>query len=176
MIAVVLCTGQSLTQADVDYCRGKAKVVAVSDAIFLAPWADAMVAYDKAWWVAHPEVTYTGPKFMHHIEEVPTLDVKLFKPGGGHSGTLACHVAMELFRPEKIILLGADMKGTHYFGRHTRANLRNTTPHRFEQMKRNFAQLKKLPIVNCTRGGALECFRRGDLRAELADLPQRAAA
>lgn len=175
MIAVVLCTGQSLTQADVDYCRGKAKVVAVSDAIFMAPWADAMVAYDKAWWIAHPEVTYTGPKFMHHIEEVPGLDVKLFKPGGGHSGTLGCLVAMTLFKPEKIILLGADMVGTHFFGPHKRANLRNTTLHRFEQMRRQFADLRKLPIVNCTRGGALECFRRGDLRTELADLPQRAA-
>lgn len=167
MIAVVLCTGPSLTQADVDYCRGKAKVVAVSDAIFMAPWADAMVAYDKGWWKAHPEVAYAGPKYMHHPERVPGLEVELFLPGGGHSGTLGVLVADRLFKPERIILLGADMKGSHFFGEH-KSGLRNTQPHRFTQMRRQFAALRKLPVVNCTVGSALTCFPRVSLEESLA--------
>jgi head-tail adaptor len=50
---VVLGCGPSLTQADVDYCRGKAEVMAVNDAWRLAPWADWMYAADVSWWGMH---------------------------------------------------------------------------------------------------------------------------
>jgi len=34
---VCLASGPSLTQADVDYCRGKARVIAIKDVLHLAP-------------------------------------------------------------------------------------------------------------------------------------------
>ena len=40
---VCLATGPSLTQADVDAVRGQADaVIAISDAVDLAPWADVL--------------------------------------------------------------------------------------------------------------------------------------
>ncbi|MFA6204232.1 MAG: hypothetical protein WC710_13730 [Gallionella sp.] len=177
MIVAVLCTGPSLTQADVDHCRERCdKIVAVSDAIFMAPWADAMVAYDKAWWLAHREVKFKGPKYMSHPEKVRGLDdVELVNPGGGHSGTLGIIIAAREFSPDKIILLGADLKGTHFFGPHTDPNLRHTSKMRFKAMRQQFSAFRRLPIVNCSPDSELDCFRKADLRMELADLSQRAA-
>lgn len=166
MIVAVLCTGESLTQADVDYCRGKCKVVAVSDAIFMAPWADAMVSFDKAWWIAHPEVDYQGPKYMGHPEKVRGLDVDIYKLHGGNSGTLGLAIAFNVLKASRVLLLGADLKGTHFFGPHQRG-LRNTQKHQFLQMKKQFACFKKYDVVNCSPDSALECFRFGRLRHEL---------
>lgn len=163
MIVAVLCTGPSLTQADVDYCRGRCKVVAVSDAIYLAPWADALVSYDKGWWWAH-KPDYQGPKYHCHVEKIE--GVTMFDHRPGNSGTLGVVVAAAM-KPEKILLLGADLKGTHFFGRHKKDGLRNTNPTQFKTMMRQFEALKNLPIVNCSRDSALTCFRNGDLRKEL---------
>lgn len=171
MIVAVLCTGESLTQEDVDYCRGKCKVVAVSDAIYKAPWADALVSYDKKWWYAHkPE--YSGPKYHCHVEKVE--GVKMFEPRPGNSGTLGLAVAAKM-NPEKIILLGADLKGTHFFGKHTKVGLRNTSPVQFRTMKNQFANFRHLPVVNCSPDSELMCFPRGVLREELVDLREPAA-
>lgn len=170
MIVAVLCTGPSLTQADVDYCRGRCKVVAVSDAIYMAPWADALVSYDKKWWNAHkPE--FDGPKYHCHVEKVE--GVEMFEPRPGNSGTLGLAVAAK-WNPEKILLLGADLKGTHFFGPHTKSGLRNSSPIQFKMMKAQFAAMKHLPVVNCSPDSELTCFRMGVLREELADLREPA--
>lgn len=50
---VCLASGPSLTADDVAYVRGKATVVAVNDAIRLAPWADVLVSVDQIWWARH---------------------------------------------------------------------------------------------------------------------------
>lgn len=166
MIVAVLCTGPSLNQADVDYCRGRCKVVAVSDAIYLAPWADALVSYDKGWWMAHgPE--YNGPKYHCHFEKIE--GVTMFEPRPGNSGTLGLAVALKM-KPEKVLLLGADLKGSHFFGPHTKKGLRNTNETQFKRMIQEFARFKKYHVVNCSPDSALTCFRKGTLREELADV------
>ena len=172
MIVAVLCTGESLTQEDVDYCRGRCKVIAVSDAIYMAPWADALVSYDKGWWKAH-KPAYEGPKYHCHVEKVE--GVEMFLPRVGNSGTLGLALA-ERMKPEKILLLGADLQGTHFFGPHTKQGLRNTSAMQFKTMAKQYERFKHLPVVNCSPISALECFRKGNLRDELADVPQRPAA
>jgi hypothetical protein len=52
---VCLGGGPSLTQAQVDACRGRAHVIAINDAFRLAPWADVLYACDWQWWKANPE-------------------------------------------------------------------------------------------------------------------------
>jgi hypothetical protein len=146
-------------------------VVAVSDAIYLAPWADALVSYDKGWWWAH-KPKYEGPKYHCHVEKIE--GVEQFDSRPGNSGCLGLAVAARM-NPEKILLLGADLKGSHFFGKHTKPGLRNTQQHQFTNMKRQFAAFKALPIVNCSPDSALTCFRMGTLREELADLRQPVA-
>lgn len=45
-----LAPGPSLTAEDVHAVRGRAVVVAVNDAVRLAPWADVLVSVDQLWW------------------------------------------------------------------------------------------------------------------------------
>lgn len=50
---VCLASGPSLTTEDVNYVRGKAVVIAINDAISLAPWADVVYSSDQIWWSRH---------------------------------------------------------------------------------------------------------------------------
>lgn len=62
--AVILGGGSSLTPEDVAYCRGKAKVIAIKEAVSLAPWADVLYAGDAKWWRCHQgEPTFHGLKY-----------------------------------------------------------------------------------------------------------------
>lgn len=167
MIAAVVCTGQSLNQSDVDYLQGKCKVVVVSDAYKWAPWADAMVSHDKKWWMAHEDCDFAGPKYCGHVHDIGREGIERFYPAGGNSGCMGIMVANKLFSPDLILLLGADCHGTHYFGPHTRPLLRNTNKAQFEAMKKQYAALKRLPVVNCSPISKLTCFPFGVLRALL---------
>lgn len=162
----ILCTGPSLTQRQVDAVRGL-RVIAVSDAYRLAPWAEALVSADKAWWLHHrPE--FQGRRFSSlpfsgmETEQVPGAAM------GSNSGLLALRVAV-LLGARQVLLLGLDLGGTHFFGKH-QAPLKNTKPERFEEFKRQFADYrpKGVDIVNCTPGSALTCYRMAELDAVLA--------
>lgn len=50
---VCLASGPSLTVEDVEFVRGKATVIAVNDAVRLAPWADVIYSSDQIWWSRH---------------------------------------------------------------------------------------------------------------------------
>lgn len=154
----VLATGPSLTPAQVAAVRGL-PVVAVSDAFRLAPWALAMASQDRKWWQHNPDaLQFAGRKFStRKIEGVEQLLGSPLRTSS-NSGLLAVDVARFL-GATRVLLLGVDLHGTHYFGPHP-AGLKNTTPDRFERMKRQFARYPRgeLEIVNCTPGSALTCF------------------
>lgn len=168
----VLCTGPSLSAADVEQLRGVCRVVAVSDAVYLAPWADALVSYDRAWWVAHADTAdkFRGKKYHCHVVDLP--DMEAIRPGGGNSGCLGLLVAYRM-GAKKILLLGADLKGSHFFGPHTRPGLRNTELAKFDIMRRQFDALRTLPVINCSSNSALACFPFGSIDDHV---PQRATA
>ncbi len=60
--STVVCIGggPSLTQQQVDYCRDKARVIAVNDAYRPAPWADLLYGCDAQWWKWHDGVPGFG--------------------------------------------------------------------------------------------------------------------
>jgi len=125
-----------------------------------------MVSHDAQWWRAHPEVTFRGPKFTAHPSGLHEIGIKEFRHAEGNSGTLGIEVA--IYRgATRILLLGCDLKGTHYFGPHSLPGLKNTTPERFQIFQRQFALRSHLPVVNCSPDSALECFPRGNLLDEL---------
>lgn len=162
----VIATGPSLTLEQVERVR-ELPTVAVSDAYRLAPWALALVSADRAWWKHHrPE--FAGRRFC--ALPVDGIDTERLEglPMGSNSGLWALHVAVKL-GATSILLLGYDLGGTHYFGEHP-APLKNTKPHRFEQMKRQFLQYRPrgVEIINCTPGSALTCYPMGSLDACLA--------
>jgi hypothetical protein len=132
---VCVGTGPSLTARDVDFCRGKARVIAINDAYKLAPWADVLYACDNKWWGwadknykgQHPTFhsctahttghkyglkPYPGVRLLRGNE--PGLDYGLsLDPGvlrtGFNSGYQAINLAV-LFGAVRVVLLGYDMR------------------------------------------------------------------
>lgn len=196
--AAVLATGPSLTQADVDACRGL-RVLAVNDAYRLAPWADALYASDVSWWLVHRGVPdFAGVKwsvqYNHWNAERKArfADVRRLKNAGErglstdqgaictgrNSGYAALNLAM-LYGATRILLLGFDMghdRGkTHFFGNHP-GSLSNQSPyHSFRPFfKTAAAQAKALgvDVLNCSRKSSLTAFPLVPLESAL---PQVAA-
>lgn len=166
---VILATGPSMSQVVANSVRGRCGgVVAISDAYVLAPWADALVSTDATWWNAHPAaLKFAGRKFCSaRLQGTEQILVAGPFPPGSNSGLQGMRVAAEIFKATKLVLLGFDMHGTHFFGQH-RPPLRNTTVKRMEVHKQQFARWKSCPVVNCTPKSALKCFPLGDLETEL---------
>lgn len=170
----ILATGPSMSQAVADAVRAAGvHAVAVSDAFRLAPWADALVSQDRAWWAHHQDaLQFDGMKFAG--QEV--AGVNRVEPGGiittgTNSGLLACHVAVTVFGATRLLLLGLDMKGSHYFGAHPQP-LKNTTDARYAVMREQFRRWshKGVEVFNCTPGSALTCFPSATLREALCVL------
>lgn len=171
---IVCASGQSLTRADVNYCQGKGTVIVTNNTYQLAPWADVLWACDKKWWKAYPEaMKFKGRKISvqnSEVEQIKTLD----KAGlglkqvhtGGNSGYQAINWAF-IQGAKRIILLGFDMHGTHWHGKHVRG-LNNCHPFgqwikAFNRMAKDFEKTD-CEVINCTPDSALECFKKQELR------------
>lgn len=167
----VLCTGPSMSQAVADSVS-HLSVVAVNGTFDLAPKAAAIAANDIAWWNAHPEaLNHAGRKFstnLVHGVELIRSDRRI--KSSSCSGVLGLEVAKRL-GAKRIVLLGADMRGSHYFGDYTKKHLRNATEVQREKHAAQFAlwaaENPGLPVFNCTPGSALACFPMGSLADHL---------
>jgi len=183
---VCLGGGPSLVAEDVDYCHGKAVVVAINDAHRLAPWADCLYSSDQRWWEAYRGVPeFQGLKVGIHplvpgpdwkvtvLRNTGTAGLELTPTGlrtGQNSGAAAINLAVH-FGARRILLLGYDMGRTngqaHWFGNHP-DRLRADSPfpafiQRFRQMVDPLKQLG-IEVINCSRHTALDCFPRAALR------------
>jgi len=172
-----LGTGPSLTQADVDYVRGRATaVIAVNDAVKLAPWAEVLYAADTKWWYWHRTdqavlgfqglkiaLTPSAQRFPGVQVLRNTGDAGLdLRPdclrAGRNSGYQAINLAVHL-GAARIVLLGYDMQGGHFFGHHP-----DQSGPPFALCLKRFQTLVKplaaigVEIVNCSRRTALTCF------------------
>lgn len=158
VIFAVLATGESMSQQVADQVRNRCKAVAVNDAYRLAPWADALVCNDRAWWNEYPDaLQFAGRKFCGvTLKGTERLDPHPQFPAGTNSGLQGMRVA-KMMGATRILLLGFDMHGSHYFGRHPEP-LRNTTPAGFSRHIRQFALWTGAEVINCTPGSALKQF------------------
>lgn len=164
----ILATGPSMNQLVADDVRGRCACIAVSDAYRLAPWADALVSQDEAWWKHHKEArNFAGRRFGGPAVRMDGIE--RLEPGGPiatgtNSGLLAAIVAVQVFQAKRVILLGFDMGGSHFFGNHP-APLRNTTPPRFKVMLEQFQMWRPrgVEVINCTPNSRLLTYPKADL-------------
>jgi len=188
---IILAGGPSLTTADVEACRGR-RVIAIKDAIRLAPWASVLYACDRKWWLAHPDTTHSQA-LKFGLESVPGRpDVTVLRQTGPtglepdptglrtgkNSGFQAINLAVHL-GASRIVLLGYDLqpdaKGKHHwFGAHPYTK----TPPPYRDLLPLFPTLIEpvralgVTILNASRVSALTCFERialhDVLRSEVA--------
>jgi hypothetical protein len=72
---VCVASGPSLVAEDVEYVRGKATVIAINDAVRLAPWADVVYSSDKLWLMRNCKTLQAHPGIkvkVHAGMEKPT--------------------------------------------------------------------------------------------------------
>jgi hypothetical protein len=177
MTCAILATGPSMSQAVADSVRGRCRVIAVSDNYKIAPWADALVSSDRGWWTLH-NPDFAGRKFSGvPVSGIDRIERFQGTVSGSNTGLIAARVAVEIFEEKRILLLGFDMRGSHWFGDHP-APLRKTNPARYEVFKRQFAEYrpKGVTIINCTPRSALTCYPMARLEDVLNEVPAMAQA
>lgn len=189
--ATVLCmgTGPSLTQQDVDFVRGKARVIAINDAFKLCPWADVLYGCDGSWWEWNKGARdFTGMKFGMTVRPGHFRDVVRMRNAGSkglclerdglctgrNSGYQAINLAVH-FGAARILLLGYDMSRdrngrSHFFGEHPR----RAKPSPYPAFREVFPTLVKplarlgIEVINCTRRTELKTFRLMPLEEALS--------
>jgi hypothetical protein len=183
---VCLATGPSLTQVDVDYCRGRARVLAIKDAIQFAPDADCWYGCDaKVWQHYGDRIMFAGPKYtldpkaarwaqvlqntgFTGLERAPT-GLRTGKNSGFQAINLAVHFGVRL-----IVLLGYDLQADARGRTHVLPRPYSQIVSSFLEFLPLFATLVaplaalKIRIVNASRTSALTCFPRLSLAEALA--------
>ena len=177
---VLAATGPSLVQEALAAARGRAVVVAISDAWRLAPWADALYACDPPWWrISGPKPSeFAGLRIVGKRTFPGCIPANVMRGtgtmfwdrnrlgGGGNGGFQALNLAA-VCGARRILLLGFDYQdaGQHFFGGHPEG-LKVTTPREVEKwisaMERNAPELRRrgVEVINCSRATALTCFPR----------------
>jgi len=181
---VCLGSGPSLTRADVDFCRGKARVIAVNDAYRLAPFADVLYACDAKFWRWHKGVpNFAGLKYTLDrsvgypdvvvLQNTGQTGLELNPTGlrtGYTSGYQALNLAVHL-GASRIVLLGYDFQGDHFFGSHP-----DQTKPPFQVCLKQFPTLVAplaaagVTVINATRTTALTTFPRVPLEDVFAEV------
>lgn len=185
--ATVAClgTGPSLCQADVDALRGKARILAVNNAYQLCLWADALYAADDKWWRWHEGVPgFAGLKYTIEPCRTAWPGLQVLKNAGRtgletdptglrsgfNSGYQAINLAVHL-GAARIVLLGYDMHGDHFFGSHP-----DRTRPSFASCLAAFPSLveplaaRGVSIVNCTPRTSLHAFPKAALSDVLSQV------
>jgi hypothetical protein len=187
---IVIGGGSSVTPEDVEYVRGKGRVIAVKEAVLLAPWADVLYAADWKYWNYYQGVpAFTGRKFAIEQTETPAIawpDVRVLRNTGEHgleldptglrtgynSGYQAINLAVHL-GAAKIVLLGFDCwRGPsgeqNWFGKHP-----NHVDSPYPLFLQAFATLAEpladagVSVVNASRFTVLTAFPRVELQEAL---------
>lgn len=192
---VILGGGPSLTREDAEYCRGKAKVIAIKEAAVCsfpgivppAPWADVLYACDAKWWLFEKGATgFPGLKFalapqhawpgVQALKNTGSDGLELDPAGlrtGNNSGYQAINLAVHL-GAARVLLLGFDMwsgpDGEHnWFGPHPN-HVRSPYPLFLQRYASIVEPLTAagVEVINCSRQTQLKAFPRMPLEEALA--------
>lgn len=191
---IVAATGQSLTEEVAATCMASGRpIIAIKEAVWRLPSADVLYCCDAKRWEqykAWPE--FQGERWSTHSLRLDDKEraakkfgIRLVRgerskagfstdPGVIHYGNSAGFQAIGfaihwLRKPGRIVVVGLDMWGGYFFGRHPRWD-RNQPPHSayIAHFERAAAQMVEgVEIVLGTPSG-LECFSTMKLEMALA--------
>lgn len=160
------------------------RIIAVNDGIFPCFFADWLHAGDQQWWYWHIQHchAFTGTKTTL-AEDVPAawIDGYLKNTGregfdpdpsqcrtGGSSAYQAMCIAVHT-GAKRIILVGIDLHGPHYFGDHPdgiKSDYASTMEPQFPKIIPTLEE-RGIAVVNASPSTRLKCFPIVDLETEL---------
>lgn len=184
---VLVASGPSAKDVDLEKVRGKARVVVINNSWKLAPWADVLYASDGRWWQSVKgcpdfkgrKITQDNGAAKHYeldlIRVVPRRYELVMEPPGhvgwfGHSGGHVLNLVLQ-WGVSVVKLVGYDLSvanGLHWHGRHSRG-LNNPTAMNIERWRRLLDEQAErisalgVEVVNCSPDSALRNFRKGSL-------------
>lgn len=188
----VVCIGggPSLTQADVDYVRNRARVIAINNAYLLAPWADMLYACDLQWWQWHAgALDFSGERWMlltgqqarnnvrqNILEAAARWNIKTIEGRGGfglsndplllHTGGNSGYQAINMAYHKgarRVVLLGYDMQYSNNKTHWHGDHPNKQKNHGFDRWMVSFKGIKlqgAIEVINASRQSALRCFPR----------------
>lgn len=191
-VVAIVASGHSARNVDVKSLQGRAGVIvfAVKEGVTLAPFADAVYGVHLAWWKHRkglPE--FKGLKFGYVLDRLPFPDVrnveipdlkcdalrfeKVGQVGaGGNSGFHALNLALQ-FGSRKIIGIGFDCDGPHFYGRNRWHKATNPDYSATRRWRRAFQaatyDLQRIgaEFINCSPVSAIEGFPKMNLQQAL---------
>lgn len=200
----IVASGRSAKTARIDLIRDRIPVIAIKEcAVDLCPWADVAYGCDGPWWKHRkglpgfkglkiawaPAVQSAFPDV--HLIKVRELTKRLpgetrsyvdriitDEPGVIGSGRNSAFQALNLavqFGVNRVMLVGLDLRGKHYYGRNEWPKAGNPDELQFERCIRAFndsaSLLKSLgvDVVNVSPSSALKCFRQSSVEQTLQD-------
>lgn len=184
---IIVASGPSAAQVNLNAARGRAKVVAINESWRLCPWADILFAGDYKWWETNggcPEFSGLKVSIDRRACETQGWGINRLRGnradnrisldpgvvGGCHSGFSALNFAVQLL-PSRILLVGYDMAveaGVHWHGPHPEG-LKNPDGNRLEKWRRSvdgvagFIGSRDIEVVNCSPISALKKYRKATL-------------
>ena len=186
--AVVMASGQSLRQEDADAVRHLPRVV--TNATYIrAPDAEIIFAADaKFWHCKDYQDVFACPGYKVSVDSgvgvhpnTPDGVLVLMNSGkqgfdgrrthirtGGNSGYAAIHIAATA-GAKRVLLLGLDMTGGHWHGKHPE-ELKDPSEAAFTRWTKHFQTLAQeltrrgIEVLNCSPISRLTCFPKKALR------------
>ncbi len=167
----LVAPGPSASVADVARVAAAGiPIGAVGNAFQLTESPAFVAAADAAWWRKYPEAKkLPGRKFsIHEVRDVERMRVPEWSIC--NSGVLGLECAKRE-GATKIILLGFDMHGSHFFGKYTNGLANTNEIKRRLHLKQyeNWANKNsEIDVVNCTLGSKITSFTFGTIEECLA--------
>ncbi|WLA80296.1 hypothetical protein [Bradyrhizobium elkanii] len=167
--------------------------MAIKKSVEIAPWADVVYGCDHHWWRdVRGLMDFKGLKLAYdrHVcgdeygirkVEIPDIygNKLLFGQVGtvgaaGNSGFQALNLAVQ-FGASRILIVGFDMNGEHWYGRNGWAFASNPTEDNFRRWRAAFdgaaSDLSELGIdvINASPGSSLKAFRKMSVEQALRE-------
>lgn len=190
----MIATGHSAKNAGIDRLKGKLKVIAIKEAaVDLCPWADVAYGCDAPWWKHRKGLPEFGGLKVGWDQKIPFQDVRRIKirralpnsyvnriivdepgviGGGQNSGFQAANLAIQ-FGVNRILLVGFDLSGEHYYGRNNWFKGGNPDRSVFDACisvwKDNADLIRSLGVhvINANNSSALRCFPKHSIEDAL---------
>lgn len=188
---LVAASGPSQCKEDLDYARGRCRVVAINSTWRLAPWADVLYFCDADWWlhdgprgsefkgrqiVGKPDGPETAGFFSANVTPADTMIWDGEQIGGGHNSGFQILNLLTLWDVGRVIYTGLDCQpraecnpgaNMHWHGLHPHRNPQEST---FKKWRLFFSRAapevaaRGVEVLNASRETALGCFPRVNLR------------